>query len=463
VVLRKTGYREASAWVDFNSTYMFYQASLERIMGFLQLSVLPEGAAAAIDGSPLPTGLVQLGVGSYTLTVRLFGYTEYSARVTVQEAAITSLAVQLDPAPFAITSFVLPKPAVNPENPGLLGTIECLFSVTAPGNGEMQVIDSTGAIAYSRALADFATWDQSFSWDVHDSAGNALPDGAYKLRLVTHAAGSTEEQVREAALTVDRTLKIAPRSVWSGSAGLLYAPTAEVLPEGDFQIGVLGAGIVLSDPGVFQAPVQLSARIGLGNRIEVDASAGLIASSVALPFTASVAARWNISSPQGDYGTGSALQAKLAVQLVPLVDSVTPLMTDTFANFTGVSVELPLQLTLNRVSLLLTPGATASLWYPYRLLADGTGQQSAVAWLYLRAGALFDLGPVTAGISASTRTEPLPGGVAFLATPVPFEAGAEIHVLIPGTRLLLSGIVAGEFEDGNNYYFMGGAGLGFLY
>jgi hypothetical protein len=461
VVLRKTGYHETSAWVDFNSDYMFYQASLVRITGFLQLSVLPQSAVATVDGSAIPTGLVQLGVGTYTLTVRLFGYTDYSAAVTIQDSAITTVAVSLSPAPFAVTSFVVPKPAVNPENPGFLGTIDCRFSVTAPGSGEMRVADSAGAVVYSKPLPDFTTWDQAFSWDVRDAAGVALPDGAYTLRLVAHGADSTEEQVQEAKLTVDRTLKIAPRSVWSGSAGLLYAPTAEVLPAGDFQISVLGAGIAVSDG--FQAPVQLGARIGLGSRFEIDASAGLIASSVALPFTASVAARWNMSSPHGDYGTSSALQAKLAVQLVPGVDIATPLMTDTFANFTGVSVEVPLQLSLDRVSFLLTVGATGSLWYPYRLQADGTGVQSAVAWLYLRAGALVDLGPVTAGISASTRTEPLPGGVAFLSSPVPFEAGAEIHWLIPGTSLLLSGIIAGEYENGNNYYFMGGGGLGFLY
>jgi hypothetical protein len=406
---------------------------------------------------------MQLGVGTYTLTVRLFGYTDYTAAVTIQDSAISTVAVSLSAAPFAVTTFLVPKNVVNPENPGLLGTIDCHFSVTAPGSGELRVADSAGKIVYSSRLPDFTTWDQAFRWNVRDSAGSALPDGAYTLRLVTHGADSTEEQVRSAAFSVDRTLKIAPRSVWSGSAGLLYAPTAEVLPAGDFQVSMLGAGIALSDTDVFQAPVQLGTRIGLGSCFELDAAAGIIPSSLAMPLMASVAARWNMTSPHGDYGASSALQAKLAVQLTPGVSTVTPLMTDTFANFTGVSIELPLQLSLDRVSLLLTAGATGSLWYPYRVEADGTAVQSAVAWLYLRAGALLDLGSVTAGISASTRTEPLPGGVAFLGSPVPFEVGAEVHWLIPGTRLVLSGIVAGEYEDGSNYYFMGGGGLGFLY
>jgi hypothetical protein len=87
----------------------------------------------------------------------------------------------------------------------------------------------------------------------------------------------------------------------------------------------------------------------------------------------------------------------------------------------------------------------------------------AVGWLYLRGGVLIDLGDVMFGISASTRTEPLPGGISLLSSPIPFEAGAEIHWLIPGTRLLLSAIAAGEYQDSSNYYIMGGAGLGYLY
>ncbi len=248
-------------------------------------------------------------------------------------------------------------------------------------------------------------------------------------------------------------------SLWSGSAGLLYAPTTDVLPEGDYQLGILAAGIALSNPDVFQAPAQLGARVGLGSSLELDATVGAIASSAAFPVGASVALRWNMTSPHGDWGTSTALQGKLSAQLVPGVDTVSVLMTDTFADFTGLSVELPLQLQLGRLSLLLTPGVIGSLWYPY----SSSTAASPVAWMYLRGGILLDLGSVSAGVSATTRTEPLPGGVAFLGTPVPFQAGAEVHWLVPGTSILVSGIVAGEYEDDSNYYFMGGGGLGFLY
>ncbi|HEY9593500.1 MAG TPA: PEGA domain-containing protein, partial [Spirochaetia bacterium] len=290
VVLRKTGYHETSAWVDFNSDYMFYQATLTRITGFLQLSVTPGAAAVTLDGGPIDPGLLTLGIGTYTLSARLFGYTEYRAQVTINEAAVTNVAISLSEAPFAVTTFSVPKKTVNPENPGLLGRVEGRFSVTGPGSGEIQVIDGAGATVLSRRLPDFTTWDQSFTWNVHDGNGDALPDGVYTIVLVAVAPGK-DTVTRSAVVSVDRTLKIAPRSLWSGSAGLLYAPTTDVLPEGDYQLGILAAGIALSNPDVFQAPAQLGARVGLGSSLELDATVGAIASSAAFPVGASVALR----------------------------------------------------------------------------------------------------------------------------------------------------------------------------
>jgi hypothetical protein len=463
VTLRRQGYYEASGWVDFQSDYMLYQATLNQIMGFLQLSVSPPDSIVTVGGQKVIDGLQQLPVGTYTLEARSFGYSEQQQPVTISEQATTAVTIELVPAEFAISSLTLPKQRVNPANPGMIGYLDCNFSVTGPGSGELKVFDAGGTEVFSQPLAEFTTWDQAVSWNVRDAGGRELPDGRYTLTVTAHGNDSEKSQSAVDHFQVDGTLKVSMRSLWSGSAGLLYVPTAEVLPEGDFQVAVLGAGLAAGSPALFQAPVQLGARIGLGSSFEIDASAGIIASSVSLPFTASVAGRWNFVSPHGAYGTGAALQAKLSFQYNPDLYSGNILLTDTFANFTGISVEMPFQVSLGVVSLMLSFGVQGSLWYPYRADAFNVPVLGPVAWLYLRAGAIVDIGSVTAGLSASTRTEPLPGGVAFLGNPVPFQLGAEIHWLLPGSRLFLSAIAAGEYENGANYYFMGGLGLGFLY
>jgi hypothetical protein len=463
ITLRKQGYYEASGWVDFESDYMLYQATLNQVMGYLQISIVPADSIVSVGGQKVSAGLQQFPVGTYTLEAKAFGFTEQQQSLTITEQATTAVDIQLVPAEFAITSLTLPKELVNPANPGMIGYLDCTFSVTGPGTGRLTVRDADGITVFSEPLAEFTTWDQSVSWNVRDASGRELPDGEYFVTLDAHGKESGQNQTADARFRVDSTLKIATRSLWSGSAGLLYAPVAEVLPDGDFQVAVLGAGIAAGYPSLFQAPVQVGARIGMGKDFELDASAGLIASSVSLPITASLAGRWNFVTPRGAYGTGAALQGKISFQYNPTVSGGDVLLSDTFANFTGLSVEMPFQVSLGPVSLLLSFGAEGSLWYPYRADAFNAPVLGPVAWMYLRAGVLLDVGSVTAGISASTRTEPLPGGVAFLGTPVPFQLGAEIHWLLPDSRLFLSAIAAGEYEDGANYYFMGGLGLGFLY
>ncbi len=463
IVLHKDGYYESSAWIAYNAPATVYSVNLQQIVGFIQITTDPPGSVVTVGGQNVTQAVTTLPVGTYTVLVRAFGYTQHSEAAVVAANTLTSISITLSPAPFDVTAFGLPKSAINPENPGLLGTLDVNVSVTGPGSGTLQVTDAAGSTVFQQTLADFTTWDQSFSWNVHDTGGAVLPDGTYTLTLDAHGKGSDTSVVRQAVLTVDRSLKIAPRSVWSGTAGLLYAPVAEVLPAGDFQVSILGAGVAAGDPLLFQAPVLLGSRIGLGSSSELDVSLGVIVSSTATPVMGSVAARWNLASPHGSYGTALAVQAKLSAQVNPQPDNLQVLLTDTFADFTGVSVEVPFQLVLDRLNILLSAGATGSLWYPYRVDATGLPLQGAVGWLYVRGGAFLDLGSVTAGISVSTRTEPLPGGISLLSSPIPFEAGAELHWLIPGTRLLFSALAAGEYQDSQDYYFMGGAGLGFLY
>ena len=425
IIIRRDGYYESSAWVEYKAPATVYKVDLQQIIGFIKITADPPESIVTVGGLNVSQGVTTLPVGTYTVLVKAFGFKQHSEDAVVAENALTTVSVTLSPAPFDVTSFSLPKAAINPENPGLLGTMDFNVSVTGPGTGTLRVTDAAGSPVFEKSLSDFTTWDQSYSWDVHDTQGAALPDGTYTITLDARGKGSDASVARQVVLTVDRSLKIAPRSVWSGTAGLLYAPVAEVLPAGDFQVGILGAGVATGNPPLFQAPLLLGSRFGLGSSSELDVSLGVILSSAATPVVGSVAARWNLLSPHGTYGTAMAVQAKVSAQVNPQTDTPQVLMTDTFANFTGLSVEVPFQLVLDKLSLVLSAGAAGSLWYPYRVdLTTGLPVLGTVGWLYLRAGAMLDLGSLTAGISASTRTEPLPGGIGFLSSPDPVRGGS---------------------------------------
>ncbi len=456
LVVKKAGYRDVSTWLQYTSDYMLYQTSLVQITGFLRIAVVPEDSVVTVGSTTVSPGLRELPVGTYPVTVRAFGYADFKDTVTISDRMVTPLTVTLAPEAFGVNGLFLRHDRVNPDNPGVLGSVEAQFSVTGPGEGQLEVFDQSSALVYRRGLPGFTTWDQTVVWDLRDDEGKALPDGDYRFVISGQGSDGTISQA-EALLSVDRTLKIAPRSVWSGSSGLLYAPVAEVLPPSEFQASVLGAAY--SAGAVFRAPLSLGIRLGIGSGMEIDATGAIIPSSLAIPFAVDAAIRWSfLSPPKGEHGLEAAVEAKASFQYDSSPSGGNVLLTDTFTDFTGLHLALPLQLVLGPVSILGTVGLAGSLWTPY-----GVTTPSPAAWVYLRGGVLADIGSVTTGISAAVRTQPLPGGFPSIAAAVPFQLGAEVHWLVPGTRILVSAIAAGEFDSASSYYFVGGGGLGFLY
>jgi hypothetical protein len=457
LVLQKNGYYAVARWIDYAGDYMLYETALLPITGFLSLSISPQGSSVTVGDGRVSPGFSELPVGSYSVVARAFGYADYRDTVSILERSLTTLDIVLSPVPFDYTKLSAVRTAVNPDNPGILGSLELAFSVTGPGSGTLTVLDSSSRTVFTDRLPEFSTWDQSYRWNCSDDEGRPLPDGAYRVLLTGKGEDPEPEASREIEMRIDRSLRVAPRSLWSGAAGLLFAPSAEVLPAGAFQSALLAAAF--ADGSMFRAPVTLGARLGLRGGVELDFLADIILTDSDALFGGSLSARYAVASLRGPVGFGAALQAKISVQYDPAAGV---LLSDTLANFTGISLGLPLQLTAGPVSLLAAVDLVGSLWEPYPEGLEATWRDPRITtWLYLRGGLLLDFGQIVGGLSVSARTSPLfvdPFGIAPRV-----QAGAEIHWLIPSSHLILSGILAAEVSGLSDLYLMGGGGLGFLY
>lgn len=452
LLITREGYRDVLVWLDYPGGAMRYDVALDPLVGFVQLDVTPRDADVTLDGRRVPQGITPVAVGSYSVEASAFGYLAWHGRIEVAEDAVTPLVIDLQPAPFAVSTLSLARPVVNPDNPGVLGFLEARFRVTGPGTGAVTVYDATGRQIHRAELPEFRTWDQRWSW----RPSGSVPDGEYRLEIDARGSGGTASW-HDIAFTLDRTVRIAPRSSWSGGSGLLYAPAAEALPAGSFQASFSGVAAWDPSSGLLQAPVQIALRTGLGGRVELDASAGAILTGAIPPLVASLSARWQIVEPSRPVGIGVAIEGKAALQGVPTRGILT---TDTFANFSGASLGVPLQLTVGRVSLLAEPAILASAWrVDYD--SDPVTAPSPGAWMYWRAGLLFDAGTFVAGASASARSLPLPDGLFAIGLPV--QVGLELHALLPETHVLVGGILAGEVASPSDWYLIGGISLGLLF
>jgi hypothetical protein len=458
LTLKLEGYYSESKWIDYSGGSDSYYFELKEITGFLKMEAFPPEAEVKVDSSWLPASrLHELPVGSYYLRIRAFGYEETGRSVTIYMREVTELSVTLNKVAFALSDLQSSRTAFNPRNGGLLGTARIRFRVTSFGSGQARITDPQGQVVMTRDLGRFTTWEQGFDWDGRGPNGAPLADGSYTVRVEAVSEQDGRTLMAELGLRIDSTIVLHYRSLWSGSSGLLYAPSAEVLPGGSVQVSTLflAHSSIDANGANVRVPVNLGLRFGIGkqNRFELDTSVGGIIGyrqdAFYLPWFASAAFKASLLTPSDFFSLGSAAQAKLTYQNV---------YTDTLANFSGLSLGVPTSVHVGSVALLFSPEVILSPW----TVSDDssiTPQTDIYGWLYGRFGLLLDLTPLSLGASISLRTLPFDEGFGL---DHPFQAALEAHWQIPKTQLFLSFSLAGEFDPPGSYYLLGGAGLGLL-
>ncbi len=437
------------------------EVELRRVTGYLSLSSNPPDTRFLVDGEPTDSRLVELPVGTYLLQARRFGYIDVERRIQITENATTSVHVELSEAPFEVRRLRLSRTRFNPTNPGVLGTVQASFEATNVGTALLEILDEQDNVVWTHRFRQFEQRDNSVRWSGRDADGKIAPDGEYRARLVGFDADGEPANEEQARLQIDSTHTLRYRTAWSGTPGLMYAPNTEVLPARSFQFSsaALGHRRWLNDRTRARIPIHASLRVGLPHNFEIGAQATAFAHD---EFERNYAGGGLYLRRQLGQWREQRLAAALTLsgtaQTYPEDSSYRA--PDTATNLAGVKLSAPLELRLDSVRVAATPELAFS---PARPEYDPPNDADAdlAAWAYLRAGAYLDLGAFQTGASVTLRSRPFGDG--RLRLDLPIAAGAEMHMMIPGTVLVLSGYGGGEFEAADDYYVFAGLGLGLLY
>ncbi len=464
ITIEREGYYTKIVWLDYNGTSLIYETDLKQIVGFLSIHVTPSNSTIIVGDQLITEGLKQLPVGTYQVSVRSFGYREYKKQIKITPEAVVRLNITLERAEFNISELSANKESFNPRNPGLLGTIELTFEVTSWGEGNVKIYNEGGNLVFTKALSPFNTWHQIFRWNGKSTRGESLPDGLYKIVLTATSSKGKKTIKREKYIKIDSSLIISFRNLWNGSSGLMYAETTDILPPFDFQLSMLAVGHRENINGIeyFRFPSILSLRLGLGSQFELGVSGALIFENSDLtPFNLNLSLK-RLLLQQRFF---SALNLSMAGTLRLTYQEYTK--TDIFSNPGGISLALPLSLSMGKLNLLYSPEGVISYYrvtYPY-ITPPVTTNSLPESWFYQRAGILLDFGFLTGGFSVSLRSAPL----SYLSTnnfkliEPPLQTAMEFNFMIPKTRVFLSLLTAAEIEDTDNYYVSAGAGINYLY
>jgi hypothetical protein len=259
LTVKKTGYGEQYYFVAVQkgqSNTFFVE--LKKITGFVLINGVPDGSFIYSDGSlispdriPAFGAPMELEEGYHTITIRKFGYTDFTTQVYVVRRLIIPLQVSMTKAAFSLSGFSATRKKFNPVYTGALGSCTFYFKVTAPGTGKLTITDTAGTEVYSYAFPEFTTWEQSTSWNGRDKYGNVLPDGSYSATIT--AGGYTQTAYTQ----IDHSLTYHPADVTKSGTGIGTIPAAFMMAEDTTFIGVeVQPSFRTADTPFYEAPVN---------------------------------------------------------------------------------------------------------------------------------------------------------------------------------------------------------------
>jgi hypothetical protein len=450
ITVEKEGYYSVTEWVTYTEDErMVIDIDLEPIMGFLYINAEYQNIKISTAWEKLYTDLNELRIGTYLIKAELFGFEPWEQNVSIYEDQTTNLTIEMEPAEFRISDLVVNRKAFNPDNPSGLGESRISFDVTTYGTGELEIFSMNGESVLKHNFSSFTKSEQGYSWNGKDSYGKKLPDGSYRLVVSGRDLNGNNSELKETEAVIDSSLIIRIRNVFSGVSGTLFCPTPDILPTDSFQLTLDGLGHIEEKTGNYRFPIILGARGVPVKDLEISIQTGVfIQKPAAESYIFSISAKKAIL-PARNF---KPVELSWTMKGTFLYD----MYTDTQTNFTGLSGGVTASVSAGPLAFILAPEITVS---PFKVSYTDTPDPGFYIWGYGRAALLLDLGPIMAGVSAAVRTTTFTEGFSI---DYPLSAGAEIHLLIPGTGIFITGIVSGEFRSMSDFYINAGGGVGII-
>ncbi len=208
--VEKPGYYPWRAEIALNDgDHVLLYAELEQITGAIIIDCVPVQPVVFVDGELFQEHgkrILYLSEGFHTITLKSFGYQDFSEHLYVLRNSVQRITARLQPASFDVTGLSSGLRRFNPANPGGLGTVTIPFTVTAPGTAEILLLNAAGEQVATYAAGPFTTWNNAFSWNGAGSQG----DGMYTIRFLFQGQSPADQQpvvlAKDVPVQIDSTL-----------------------------------------------------------------------------------------------------------------------------------------------------------------------------------------------------------------------------------------------------------------
>jgi hypothetical protein len=454
IKITKDGCQDYEAFYAFKGGHQTYNVRLSRITGKISVSIEPQNAEIIYDNEKIASGQSDVPVGRNILSARCFGYATHEEQIEIREGVTTEVRITLEKTSFTVSPVRVSNESFNPGEDGPLSKTEISFYVSAQGKGSLVIRNEKGSAVYTYDFGSFTTWTQKVTWNGKSGDGSPLPDGQYSIEVTCSDILNEGEVKTKTSVRIDSSSEVSFGSVYCGSAGLVFCPSPLTLPDNALQLSVLALAHEEPADGktLWMVPTVTSLRYGISDDIEVDVLNGIIYSNyLALPFLLGVSFKYKYADAGDLLKFQGAIDARISYHYGT--------GSDTFTDFTGLSIGFPMNIKLGIITLSLCPELTASPWKVTNA-PDYISTTGNYEWLYLRGGLVLGTDSFSLSASVSLRTLPFQDGIGI---DLPLMGAVEVKCVIPGTRIYLSAVGSIEFNSMESYLISGGIGLGYIF
>jgi len=344
--IKKNGYKSIYLLVDIiDGKRTIINVTLAREYGFLRVNVDEPNSVIYLNNikfdnnNPIPTG-------SYSLKVKSFGYEEFKTNILIIDNYTKIIDVNLEKAPFKLTSIKTNKDYFNPNAYEGFSSINFYISVNGPGNGNLIIYNVDNEIIHTRSL-NFTNWTTKINFNGGDV--NNLLDGFYTVKV------ETEDQEVSTNFNVDSTLINRNIGIYNGFSGLLNCPTAEINSK-PILYNSIGLGynvgsstlslpiflsITKSDSLQFHGGLEIDLNT-VNSESDVNLSLGLLYSYKLSSSRIGLNLNYNFESNQSDevynYGNSLIINTPITLNRDSIYFSITPEYHYNFNGFDSVNL-----------------------------------------------------------------------------------------------------------------------------
>lgn len=255
LTLEKKGYKTISETIQVkNGIGVEYSYTMLNITGRLEFIGLPSDSLVYIDGKTIKDKISEIEEGKHSLKVKCFGYSELNAEILIQRYYLKKITVKLEECDFRLTDFRASKESFNPNYRSFLGEITFTSEVTAKGSGFLEILNSNEEVIYRKDVPGFYTWTYQYTWNGKDSHGMTVTDGLYIARF------TAEDQVRELAFKVDRSIFYHLTDLTGAGTGIGNLPMAISMPEKSAVFDISVSPVWETGTGFYSLPLSFGLR-----------------------------------------------------------------------------------------------------------------------------------------------------------------------------------------------------------